>query len=77
MGALNPEKFREICDGVWLDRAAILLGCDALSGEATLVRAVYWRLCKAGSQPDQSMSDYTPLLDELLRKYRDERAQSY
>jgi hypothetical protein len=35
---------------VWRDRASILRGQGNLSGEATLVRAVFWRLCKAGIQ---------------------------
>ena len=33
---------------MWRDRAAVLRGRASLSGEATLVRAVFWRLCKAG-----------------------------
>ena len=33
---------------MWRDRAAVLSGRGSLSGEATLVRAVFWRLCKAG-----------------------------
>jgi hypothetical protein len=26
MSVINSEKFKQICDGVWLDRAAILTG---------------------------------------------------
>lgn len=48
MTTINSERFGEICNAVWLDRAAILRGSGSLSGEATLVRAVFWRLCKAG-----------------------------
>lgn len=48
MTTINSEQFGEICDGVWRDRAAVLMGRGSLSGEATLVRAVFWRLCKAG-----------------------------
>ena len=48
MTTINSERFREICNAVWLDRAAILRGSGSLSGEATLVRAVFWRLCKEG-----------------------------
>jgi hypothetical protein len=48
MTTINSEQFGEICNTVWRDRAAVLLGQGSLSGEATLVRAVFWRLCKAG-----------------------------
>jgi len=48
MATINSEQFGEICNAVWRDRAAILRGRGILSGEATLVRAVFWRLCKAG-----------------------------
>lgn len=48
MSTMNSEQFGEVCDGVWRDREAILRGQGSLSGEATLVRAVFWRLCKAG-----------------------------
>ena len=54
---MNPEKFRQICDAVWHDRAAILTRRGILSGEAALVRAVYWRLCKAGGTPGRSIED--------------------
>ena len=45
---INAEQFGEICDRVWNDRASLLIGSGKLSGEATLVRAVFWRLCNAG-----------------------------
>jgi hypothetical protein len=48
MSTINSTQFGEICDQVWTDRAAVLRGRGRLSGEATLVRAVFWRLCKAG-----------------------------
>src|SRR5580765_587246 len=48
MATINSEQFGEICNGVWRDREAVLSGRGSLSGEATLVRAVFWRLCKAG-----------------------------
>jgi hypothetical protein len=48
MTKINSEQFGEICNAVWRDRAAILSGRGSLSGEATLVRAVFWRLCKVG-----------------------------
>jgi hypothetical protein len=48
MNTINSEQFGEICNSVWRDRASVLRGSGRLSGEATLVRAVFWRLCKAG-----------------------------
>jgi hypothetical protein len=72
MDILASKRFRQICDGVWRDRAQILTGRGILSGEAALVRAAYWRLCKAGGTPGQSSDDYTPFLNELVRQYRDE-----
>ena len=57
MSAMNSEKFEQICDGVWRDRADILNGRDNLRGEAALVRAVYWRLCKAGGTPGKRVDD--------------------
>lgn len=69
------ETLRQICDDVWRDRADILSDCGILSGETLLLRAVYWRLCKAGDEPDQHIAD-APLLKELVRQYRDETGQS-
>jgi len=48
MTTIDAKQFQDICDRVWTDRAAVLRGSGALSGEATLVRAVFWRLCNAG-----------------------------
>jgi hypothetical protein len=48
MHDMNSEQFGELCNRVWSDRAAVLRGRGVLSGEAALVRAVFWRLCKAG-----------------------------
>lgn len=45
---INAEQFQEICNGVWRDRAILLKSRGFLSGEAALMRAVYWRLSKAG-----------------------------
>ena len=45
---INATQFEEICGHVWNDRESLLRGKDKLTGEATLVRAVFWRLCKAG-----------------------------
>jgi hypothetical protein len=45
---INSAQFEKICDRVWNDRAEVISGRGRLSAEATLVRAVFWRLCKAG-----------------------------
>lgn len=55
---INSGQFGEICNGVWSDRAAVLGGRDLLSGEAALVRAVFWRLCKAGVMPARGAESY-------------------
>lgn len=75
MGLIGPETIRQICDGVWQDRAAILTPRGVLSGEDALVGAVYWRLCKAGRQPGESIADCAPFLRELVRRYRAEVAR--
>jgi hypothetical protein len=99
MSANKSERFKRICDGVWRDRDAILTRRGGLSGEAALVRAVYWRLCNAWGEPSQMTDaghgghtlpsyerlvsimltqhtgqhfDGVPLLNELVRQYRDE-----
>lgn len=59
MSTINSEQFGEICNGVWRDRAAVLSGRGLLSGEATLVRAVFWRLCKAGVNSTGSAESYS------------------
>jgi hypothetical protein len=48
MTKINAEQFGELCNAVWRERATVLRGRRSLSGEATLMRAVFWRLCKAG-----------------------------
>lgn len=58
MTTINSEQFGEICNGVWRDRAAVLRGRGLLSGEATLLRAVFWRLCKAGVNPSNSVENH-------------------
>ncbi len=69
MSAINSETFEQICDGVWRDRATILQGHgDGSGGEVALLRAVYWRLCKAGSESGQSINDYDA--DNLLLAYQ-------
>jgi hypothetical protein len=57
MSTMNSEKFEQICDGVWGDRDAILTGRGNLRGEAALVRAVYWRLCKVSGMPGKSIEN--------------------
>ena len=47
-----------MCDGVWSDRAAVLRDRGVLSGDVALVRAVFWRLCKAGVRPDTDAENY-------------------
>jgi hypothetical protein len=69
---IDSEKIKQICDGVWHDRASILAMRGILSGEAALARAVYWRLCKAGRKPGESIEDCAPFLRELVQQYRDE-----
>ncbi|HEY0005711.1 MAG TPA: hypothetical protein VGB17_12950 [Pyrinomonadaceae bacterium] len=76
MMTINPEKFGQICDEVWRDRAGILLRRGSLSGEAALERAVYWRFCKAGGEPGRSSAGCAPLLKKLIRQYRDEAEPS-
>lgn len=58
MITINSEQFGEICNGVWRDRAAVLRGRGLLSGEAALLRAVFWRLCKSGVKPAGNAEDY-------------------
>jgi hypothetical protein len=57
MTTINSEQFGEICNGVWRDRAAVLRGRGLLSGEAALLRAVFWRLCKWGVMPAGSVEN--------------------
>jgi hypothetical protein len=75
MSQAESETLRRVCDDVWRDRANILSDCGGLNGETALLRAVYWRLCKVGGEPDQRIND-APLLKELVRQYRDETGQS-
>jgi hypothetical protein len=50
MTTIDAKQFQDICDRVWTERAMVLRGRGRLSGGATLMRAVFWRLCKAGLQ---------------------------
>ena len=51
MARINSAQFEEICTGVWNDRSEVLSGRGLLTGEAALLRAVYWRLFKVGVRP--------------------------
>lgn len=68
MNQLASDKFTRVCDGVWTDRTAILSCRGGLSGEAALMRAVYWRLCKSwgGSSPAVDEADK----GHMLLKYQ-------
>ena len=59
MTKINSEQLGEFCNGVWRGRAAVLGGRGRLSGEATLLRAVFWRLCKAGVNSKGSAESYS------------------
>jgi hypothetical protein len=48
MSTINAKQFQEICDRTWSDRVSVLKTSGKLSGEAALMRAVFWRLRKAG-----------------------------
>lgn len=76
MNIINSESIKQICDGVWRDRAGIVAMRGILSGEAALARAVFWRLCKAGRKPGESTEDCAPFMQKLVQQYRDEVAQS-
>ena len=76
MSVTATERIRQICDGVWRDRAAILGGRGVLSGEDALVGAAYWRLCEAGRRPGESIADCAPFFRELLRQYRVEAGEA-
>jgi hypothetical protein len=75
MSTVNSEQFEGICESVWKDRADVLTARGFLSGEAALVRAVYWRLCKAGVEPpsgieqhsnEQTIATYQTIVECLL-----------
>lgn len=57
MATIDAKRFGEICDGVWFERAEVLRKRGRLSGEATLMRAVFWRLCKAGVKTNARIED--------------------
>lgn len=55
---ISSEQFQEICGGVWRDRVKVLSGRGSLTGEAALMRAVYWRLSKLGVEHILAADDY-------------------
>lgn len=59
MTTINSDQFGGICEGVWRDRAELVTGRGVLSGEVALLRAVYWRLCKAGVNAESYGSEQT------------------
>jgi hypothetical protein len=74
MNINESVKIKQIFDGVWRDRTAIVAGRGVLTGEAALEQAVYWRLYKAGRDPEASAVDCAPFLSELVQQYRNEAA---
>lgn len=76
MSVMASERIKQICDGVWRDRAFILGGRGVLSGEDALVGAAYWRLCEAGHRPGESIAGCAPFFTELLRQYRVEAGEA-
>ncbi len=69
---ITPQRIKQVCDGVWRDRAGILKLRGLSCGEDALVGAAYWRLCEAGRNPGESIADCAPFLRELVRQYRAE-----
>lgn len=65
MHSINSEQFEAICSEVWRDRNAVVEGRGVLTGEASLLRAVYWRLCKAGVSLSVSAENSGPLQTTL------------
>jgi hypothetical protein len=59
MSTINPEEFKELCAGVWRDRSHVVSGRGFLTADAALMRAVYWRLCKAGVMKDGAPENYS------------------
>jgi hypothetical protein len=60
MNTINAEQFAQVCDRVWSDREALLRGRGRLNGDAALVRAVYWRLCKTGLESNARAESSSP-----------------
>lgn len=76
MTTIDSTAFVQICDEVWRDRAAILTRRGIVNGETALLRAVYWRLCKAGGRIStedydtaHTRSTYHTVVISLLESY--------
>ena len=59
MATINPDQFKELCAGVWRDRVEVIAGRGFLAADAALMRAVYWRMCKAGIVKDRAPENYS------------------
>ena len=59
MTRINSAQFKGVCDSVWKDRATVLAGRGLLNGDAALLRAVYWRLFKAGVRPADKLENHS------------------
>lgn len=60
MNTIDEQQFSEVCKRVWNDREALLKRRGQLSGDAALMRAVYWRLCKAGLESNGRSDSSSP-----------------
>jgi|ERR1041385_3545931 hypothetical protein len=60
MNTIDQQQFSEVCNRVWKDREGLLKRRGQLSGDAALVRAVYWRLCKAGLESNGRAESSSP-----------------
>jgi len=61
MSTLSSEQFQEICATVWHDRRRVLAGRGFLTGEAALMRAIYWRLNKKGLVKNSAPENYSSM----------------
>ena len=57
--SISSEEFKEICSTVWRDRRRVLAGRGFLTGEAALMRAVYWRLSNKGLLSNSVPENYS------------------
>jgi hypothetical protein len=60
VATITAAQFQDICSGVWRDRALVLADRGFLSGEAALMRAIYWRMCKSGVVRTNMSENYSP-----------------
>ena len=66
--SIDAQKFGQICNDVWREREGILSCKGIVTGEAALIRAVYWRLCKVGGKPSKSINDCDTVRSSLAYK---------